>query len=368
MPQVDIMANNFALSQEREDVGFFGEKQIDISVFLVQLSHVQADAYTWQDAFRFVAPFSSGVWLAFFICMVVSALVVFVLDWSFYKQHKDDVIMKKLLDSDEATATTAATAIYSAQQQDENSDSDNSLESQVVPINNLNDIDIDNSNSRSNNSNRNSPTNSTSNRNSTNKRYSRGRVKSLSPSTSNASEGEVFPPENNNSPQMRQRPHISLFDSFYLAFASFTEAEQFQPVSKSSKIFVASWSMLTLIIVATYTANLAALLTQKVNYVEEIQSLDDAVRLGARTCVSTRNVYYPVLPSGYSSKDAISQLYPFVEVNGLWSDLYEYMKNGTCRVALFNREDISAALQDPHYCDLNVVSILHSYFHCVIFL
>jgi hypothetical protein len=152
------------------------------------------------------------------------------------------------------------------------------------------------------------------------------------------------------------RPHISLFDSFYLAFASFTQAEQFQPQSKSSKIFVASWSMLILIILATYTANLAAILTKSDSFVEEIQSMNDAVKLGAKTCVSTRNVYYPSLPTSYSNTDEISQLYPFVEVNGLWDDLYEYMKNGSCRVALFNREDITAALQNQDYCDLFMVS------------
>ena len=150
---------------------------------------------------------------------------------------------------------------------------------------------------------------------------------------------------------------ISLFDSFYLAFASFTGAEQFSPVSRPSKIFVASWSVLVLLLLSTYTANLAATLTKSNGFVEEIQSVQDVIKLGAKTCVSTRNVYYPSLPTSYSSTDELSQLYPFVEVNGLWTDLFDYMLNGTCRVALFNREDITAALQNQDYCDLLVVSI-----------
>lgn len=148
---------------------------------------------------------------------------------------------------------------------------------------------------------------------------------------------------------------ISLFDSFYLAFASFTGAEQFAPISRPSKIFVSSWSVLVLILLSTYTANLAATLTKSNGFVEEIQSVEDAIKIGAKTCVSTRNVYYPSLPTSYSNTDELSQLYPFLEVNGLWTDLFEYMLNGTCRVALFNREDITAALQNQDYCDLLVV-------------
>lgn len=71
MLEIDIMANNFALSSEREAIGYFSEKQVDMSAFVVQLSSFKTTQYTWQDAFRFVSPFSSGVWLALFICMVV---------------------------------------------------------------------------------------------------------------------------------------------------------------------------------------------------------------------------------------------------------------------------------------------------------
>jgi hypothetical protein len=154
------------------------------------------------------------------------------------------------------------------------------------------------------------------------------------------------------------RSKISLFDAFYLAFASFTAAENFSPVSKPSKIFVGSWSMLILIIVATYTANLAATLTRTNVFVEEILSMHDAVKLSAKTCVSTRNVYYPSLPTNYSKINELSQLYPYHKVNGLWEDMYEHLNVGTCRVALFNREDITAALQNQKYCDLIVVSVI----------
>jgi hypothetical protein len=96
MTQIDIMGNNFALSAERESIGFYSEKQVDMSAFMVQIAVPKNDKYTWEDAFRFIAPFSNDVWLAFFGCMVISAVVVFVLDWSFHVQHRDE--LEKLID------------------------------------------------------------------------------------------------------------------------------------------------------------------------------------------------------------------------------------------------------------------------------
>jgi hypothetical protein len=338
MTQIDIMGNNFALSAERESVGYFGEKQIDMSAFMVQISNSKSDKYTWQDAFRFIAPFSNDVWFAFFGCMVISAVVVFVLDWSFHVQHRDELEKLIELDSDEKSKNIDVPD----QQVDEDED-DNSFV-----------FEIDTNDKNRNSLNHNAYLRTIS------KEYSSKSPRGPKESKSYVRSRTSFIPNTDLEEETVKaddfvRPHISLFDSFYLAFASFTEAEQFKPQSKSSKIFVASWSMLILIIVATYTANLAAILTKSDVFVEEIQSVNDAVKLGAKTCVSTRNVYYPALPTSYSNTDEISQLYPFVEVNGLWDDLYEYMKNGTCRVALLNREDITAALQNQKYCDLIVV-------------
>jgi hypothetical protein len=303
MTQIDIMGNNFALSSERASVGYFSEKQVDMSAFLVQVSSYESTSYTWQDAFRFVEPFSGGVWLAMFVCMVVSALVVFVLDWSFYVERR---VEKKSGSRHQIKEDNEVGKIFEM-----NGEIGENGKQTIDPLQTQHEDEVKNDNSSDDDD-------------------------------DGSDDGEAQP--------------ISLFDSFYLAFASFTGAESFAPVSKPSKIFVASWSMLILIIVATYTANLAATLTKSDSFVEEIQSVEDAIKLGAKTCVSTRNVYYPSLPTSYSNSDEISQLYPFLEVNGLWTDLYEYMKNGTCRVALFNREDITAALQNQDYCDLLVVS------------
>ena len=124
-----------------------------------------------------------------------------------------------------------------------------------------------------------------------------------------------------------------------------------------------SWSLLILIIVATYTANLAATLTKSDSFVEPIQTIDDAIKLKAKTCVSTKNVYYESLPKAYGVAREIDQLYPYLEVDGLWKDMYKLLKNKTCRVALFNREDITRAMKNKTYCDLIVVSHL---LHCSI--
>jgi hypothetical protein len=317
MQQIDIMGNNFALSTEREGIGFFSEKQVDMSAFLVQISTYESSSYQWQDAFRFVAPFSSGVWLALFICMIVSALVVYVLDWSFYVERRVEIKHAN------AAAGKAVMSDKSGNKGVSVSVGDEQGPSLVKNFECEKGTSSDNANV----------------------------------SNPTAEGGVVVPDDADYIDELDISQQISLFDSFYLAFASFTGAESFAPVSKPSKIFVASWSVLVLLLLSTYTANLAATLTKSNAYVEEIQSIEDAIQLGAKTCVSTRNVYYPSLPTSYSNTDELSQLYPFLEVNGLWTDLYEYMKNGTCRLALLNREDINAALQDQAYCDLLVVCI-----------
>jgi hypothetical protein len=307
MVDIDIMGNNFALSEERETFGYFSNRQVDMSTFMVQTSHELYDS-TWQDAFRFVEPFSGGVWLALFVCMVVSGLVVYILDWSFYVERREE----KKIEAPGKNHNDKLRFMNPCENERHVVSKQESRESIQDKIHNL-------------------------------FKYVKPKDKD---DDSYDSEDEDF----------GERLKISLFDSFYLAFASFTAAAKFAPVSKSSKIFVGSWSLLILIIVATYTANLAATLTKSAVVVEEIQSVKDAIKLGAKTCVSTRNVYYSSLPTSYSNTDEISQLYPFVEVDGLWEDMYEYLKNKTCRVALLNREDITAALQNQKYCDLIVVS------------
>jgi hypothetical protein len=331
MQQIDIMGNNFALSTEREGIGFFSEKQVDMSAFLVQISTYESSVYQWQDAFRFVAPFSSGVWLALFICMIVSALVVYVLDWSFYVERRVEIkhanaAAGKAVVSDKSGSKGVSVSVSVGDEQGPSLVKNFECEKGTTSGDNA--------------------TCNVSNPTAEGERGERG-----------GGERVVVSDDVDYSDELDISQQISLFDSFYLAFASFTGAESFAPVSKPSKIFVASWSVLVLLLLSTYTANLAATLTKSNAYVEEIQSIEDAIQLGAKTCVSTRNVYYPSLPTSYSNTDELSQLYPFLEVNGLWTDLYEYMKNGTCRLALLNREDINAALQDQAYCDLLVVCI-----------
>jgi hypothetical protein len=91
MTEIDIMGNNFALNKQRESIGYFSEKQVDMSAFMVQISGDNSPPKKWwQDAFRFVEPFSGGVWLALCVCMVVSALVVYILDWSFYVERREE--------------------------------------------------------------------------------------------------------------------------------------------------------------------------------------------------------------------------------------------------------------------------------------
>ena len=303
MDKIDIMGNNFALSPEREHIGFFSERQVDMSAFIVQLSTYESNSYKWQDAFRFLAPFSRGVWIALGICMVLSAFVVYLLDWSFYVERRV-----------EKTSP--------AKSQQEN---DKHLPEDIKKF----------------------PMNFETDMEAKNVKGNKTGAQDVRQNTEDESDEEA---DDSTTP-------ITLFDSFYFAFASFTGAEQFAPVSKPSKIFVASWSVLVLIVLSTYTANLAATLTKNNGFVEEIQTVEDAIRLGAKTCVSTRNVYYPSLPQNYSNTDELSQLSPYLPVNGLWTDLYEYLQNGTCRIAIFNREDITAALQNQDYCDLIVVHI-----------
>jgi hypothetical protein len=347
MNEIDIMGNNFALSQERESIGYFSEKQVDMSAFLVQVVTKDKDNsndFTWQDAFRFVEPFSGGVWLALFVCMVVSGLVVYILDWSFYVERREvkkiEAPGKSRLTNEKGIITRKSAAcngnVVKQKQFEMVAKYDNAAEEcfggsdQQMEVE---EYDIENLDNHS-----------------------------LHEKMHNVAEylrqkNEDDDSYDSDDEDFGSRKIISVFDSFYLAFASFTGAESFSPVSKPSKIFVGSWSLLILIIVATYTANLAATLTRNDTFVEPIQKIDDAIKLKATTCVSTKNVYYESLPKSYGVAREIDQLFPYyLEVDGLWEDMYELLKDGTCRVALFNREDITASLQNQDYCDLLVVS------------
>ena len=73
----------------------------------------------------------------------------------------------------------------------------------------------------------------------------------------------------------RPRESFSLTESFsYFSLASLQLGPDKHPISTGGKVLQQSWSAFLLILVATYTANLAAILSEK-NYIYPLKSIDE---------------------------------------------------------------------------------------------
>ncbi len=97
-----------------------------------------------------------------------------------------------------------------------------------------------------------------------------------------------------------------------------------EPVSTSSRVLVIFWSLFSVIIIATYTANLAAFLT--VTIVDlPINTLDD---------LANSKEIYPLVKKGTSLIElfSVSAMFPCLALNENWVHISdEYVK-------LFNQE------------------------------
>lgn len=77
----------------------------------------------------------------------------------------------------------------------------------------------------------------------------------------------------------------AMIHSVWLSCVMLTGAGAFCPRTIQGKVFTFFWSFLVLLLVAAYTANLASYMVVKNTPTSEIQSLDDARRLGIRLCI-----------------------------------------------------------------------------------
>lgn len=91
----------------------------------------------------------------------------------------------------------------------------------------------------------------------------------------------------------RRRSHVC--GALWQTFGSFTGATVFEPATGPGKLFVSSWMWVVLLVVATYTANLASLLVVEGRKHVRISSIQDAVSKGLPLCVKTGEYHFNLL-------------------------------------------------------------------------
>eukprot|EP00403_Amphidinium_massartii_P001961 CAMPEP_0178372342 /NCGR_PEP_ID=MMETSP0689_2-20121128/1301_1 /TAXON_ID=160604 /ORGANISM="Amphidinium massartii, Strain CS-259" /LENGTH=580 /DNA_ID=CAMNT_0019992257 /DNA_START=1 /DNA_END=1743 /DNA_ORIENTATION=- len=133
-------------------------------------------------------------------------------------------------------------------------------------------------------------------------------------------------------------PVPRIADSQYRGLASFTGAGYFVPKSGFGKLLVLTYSLLILLLVTAYTANLAATLVQTAQRVE-CQTFDSCIAQGLKVCVADRSAYYDwLLTSTYSFLARSPQL---VKVQG--SDTFKGLIDEACDIVLEDSETTEIA-------------------------
>lgn len=146
-----------------------------------------------------------------------------------------------------------------------------------------------------------------------------------------------------------------LFQGLLLSWYHWTGAGGFAPLTTEGNIFVASWSFVILILVASYTANLAAFLTTQPTITYSVDSLSTARLQQLPVCV---------IAGGHSSRIlALMFTNPALNVFPVHSshDAVEAIRNGSCTCAIIEKLSAEEKIAQDKSCDLTTVgdSILY---------
>ena len=115
-------------------------------------------------------------------------------------------------------------------------------------------------------------------------------------------------------------------ESMYLSAMGFAGHMEFEPQTHPARLFTFSLAMWALLMAAAYTANLASFLVVRNVPTTPIDSVEDAVRLGAPICVW----------KGTGSVGVLKKDFPNVQMveKDLEEDTFKGVLNGDCNVAL----------------------------------
>eukprot|EP00633_Aureoumbra_lagunensis_P007504 CAMPEP_0197309294 /NCGR_PEP_ID=MMETSP0891-20130614/7866_1 /TAXON_ID=44058 ORGANISM="Aureoumbra lagunensis, Strain CCMP1510" /NCGR_SAMPLE_ID=MMETSP0891 /ASSEMBLY_ACC=CAM_ASM_000534 /LENGTH=726 /DNA_ID=CAMNT_0042794279 /DNA_START=44 /DNA_END=2224 /DNA_ORIENTATION=+ len=124
----------------------------------------------------------------------------------------------------------------------------------------------------------------------------------------------------------------TLQDAIHLSLLQVTQAGGFAPVTYGGKLLVLSWGMVVLIIISSYTANLAAFLVADNGSNSEYDSIYDVIGAGATVCVHT----------GYATQDLLDENYPEIMQYDT-TDEYGNFYHGKCSALVTERAQYDVA-------------------------
>jgi len=119
----------------------------------------------------------------------------------------------------------------------------------------------------------------------------------------------------------------NLAQSLYLTVASFTCGGIFRPRSFTGKFFVLSWTFAVLVLVASYTANMASMLVISDTAETQVSSLEDAIDKRLPVCVYQGGAFDTYMKSSFPT---LTINYPET-----WS--YDNVRNGNCAAMVKDR-------------------------------
>ena len=141
----------------------------------------------------------------------------------------------------------------------------------------------------------------------------------------------------------------ALFKGILLSWYHWTGAGGFAPVTTEGNIFVASWSFVILIMVASYTANLAAVLTTQPTITYSVDSLSTARIRQLPVCVPAHGHIHRHLPLLFTNPSL--KLFPVQDHRAS----VDAIRNGSCVAAVAERLYAEELIATDNKCNLAVI-------------
>eukprot|EP00931_Biecheleriopsis_adriatica_P111180 TRINITY_DN8552_c0_g5_i1.p1 TRINITY_DN8552_c0_g5~~TRINITY_DN8552_c0_g5_i1.p1 ORF type:complete len:519 (-),score=66.04 TRINITY_DN8552_c0_g5_i1:107-1663(-) len=140
----------------------------------------------------------------------------------------------------------------------------------------------------------------------------------------------------------------NLAQSLYLTVASFTSGGIFRPHTAAGKTFVLTWTFTVLVLVSSYTANMASMIVISRSKEAAVTSVEDAIDRGLPVCV-----YH-----GGAFDNFMTRTYPSLHIRypEVWS--YENVRNGVCAAMVKDRMSFQIDKGLKKYnqdCDLDFI-------------
>ncbi|KAF5838565.1 hypothetical protein DUNSADRAFT_2626 [Dunaliella salina] len=149
-------------------------------------------------------------------------------------------------------------------------------------------------------------------------------------------------------PAALKRHAFGFMDLFQQGWLLFTIQENYAPKRWWTKLYLMSWTGVTIVMVAMYTSQLTYFLIVELTSTTAISSLEDLISSGKAVCTLTNEEDF----SSYLRRNAPSV--PIYGINTL-GEAFPAIRNGSCAAALLGKAEIEVELSINEACDMRAV-------------